>query len=158
MDWNMVHLGYSFGMTALAISGWYLVYRKLKKLDDVYAEKRQAEDAARTVLIGKAGLQERYDDAQTRIEELELSLKEGYGIQARVEVKEVKLDYSPEERVILIKAMEDLIASEKTPSVLKAYIDLFDRMFKTFVEADEVEAKNLDKEDKTKGPKNESNN
>jgi hypothetical protein len=111
---------------------------------NLYLDERELrstiENNLQLVLDSKADLEGKYADAKDRIDELNLSLKEGYGIKAMVNVKEVKLDFKADERVLLLEAVEFALESGGPIEKLKVMLPLLDKMYTVFMEANEVDA------------------
>jgi len=131
-----------FGMVVmwvLLILALYL-YAKEKAMSAlVDAENNTVVNA---ILKSKAQLEGRLDESQERIKELNFALKEGYGVNAEVVIKEVTLKFSPAERILILEAIEKLIESGGSIDRVRSLLPLLDKTYKVFLEANEIDAKN----------------
>ena len=109
---------------------------------DEREKKEYTEDALRVSLDSKAILEGKYTDAKDRVDELNLSIKEGYGINPVINIKEVNLDFDTYERIMLIEAFELYIEKGGPVERLRSALPLLDKMYKIYSEANEVDAAN----------------
>ena len=119
-----------------AVGAIYLLVENRRLLKELSS----AESTAKLIMDDKAKVHEELGYREIEVDDLKTHLKDG-GMMMKKEVviKEVKIDFSQDEREALMIAMETTIVNGLPVWQAKFNLDLIEKMRKTFTEASEAE-------------------
>ena len=81
-------------------------------------------------------LRSEVEDRNSRVEELNEAIKEGYGISTEVNTTVVDLEFEPYERGVMINALDTAIAESNSVEAVRSYLSLLDKLVVIFTKAD----------------------